>query len=499
MLKYNKINESFGYLEGQPSEITKAFNKLKIFDASSRHDRLCKIGIKSPYKCFGSIQQGKLLIYNGHVSILRDMIENVPEPDNSMILDFAKNHFKDILDKLPFKPYDYQINAVKNALKYKKCLNRACTSSGKSLVISIILEYFRRKGLKGVLVVPNINLLTQFKSDIESYNLSDLYNDIEIHGDDSKSTFSKTLTISTWQSLVDENKTNFDFIVVDECHRFASEVVSDILQRADKTSIKLGFTGTLPEDPVAKMTLYGLFGQEFNVISAKELISRGLGCPVNIKSVIFNYTNTEKCAFRQLSEYNDQLEFLINHEHRNSMIVKITCSLFKKGENCLVLFQRTLHGKQLFVDIMNKLYPDVEVQEENIVGKKSLDFQRKYNVYFLNGEQPSKIREAVRNILNESTDAILISNYSLLSTGVNIKPLKNMILASPLKAFITVSQSIGRLMRLHKSKDHADVYDIVDNFGIKKPSGIFWKQYQHRIESSYKPEEFPVQEVFINI
>src|SRR5574344_914077 len=98
-------------------------------------------------------------------------------------------------------------------------------NSGKSLVISIILEYFRQHNLKGVLVVPNINLLTQFKADIESYNLKDLYNDTEIHGDGSKSTFTKTLTISTWQSLCETNNTNnFDFIICDEAHRFSSDV-----------------------------------------------------------------------------------------------------------------------------------------------------------------------------------------------------------------------------------------------------------------------------------
>lgn len=508
-------------------------------------------------------------------------------------------------------------------------------NSGKSLIISMILEYFRRKGLKGVLIVPNINLLTQFKSDIESYGLKDLYNEIQVHGDGNKSNFDTVLTISTWQSLVDEKRTNFDFIICDEClhpdtlittksgskyikdvktgdlvlsynevtneyeykdvvevhknlassrnekiydielengkiititgnhtvftkrgwiradnltleddileipnenksnikaireslyngdtynlhikdnhnyfangilvhncHRFASEVTSDIIQRCIDTPIRLGFTGTLPENPVDKMTLLGLFGEPKTIITSKELIERGLGCPVSIKSIILNYDNVSKTEFRECTDYQKQLQYIIDHQRRNEIIVRLCTGLSLKNQNSLVLFQRTNHGKQLFIDIMKILYPEVDVENKDIVGKKSLEFQKQYNVFFLNGEQDSKTREEVRHILEDTPNAILLSNFSLLSTGVSIRALKNLILASPMKAFTTISQSLGRLMRLHKDKKEAFVYDIVDNFGFRKPSGIFWKQYQHRIESSYNPEDFGITETTINL
>lgn len=91
-------------------------------------------------------------------------------------------------------------------------------NSGKSLVISILIEYFRQHNLKGILLVPNINLLTQFKADIKSYNLMELYDSIEIHGDGNKSNFEKPLTISTWQSMMEsKDKLNFDYVICDEC------------------------------------------------------------------------------------------------------------------------------------------------------------------------------------------------------------------------------------------------------------------------------------------
>jgi len=99
----------------------------------------------------------------------------------------------------------------------------------------------------------------------------------------------------------------------------------------------------------------------------------------------------------------------------------------------------------------------------------------------------------------ETQNQILVANYMLLSTGVNIRKLHNLVFASPLKSFTTVTQSIGRILRLHPSKKIANVYDLVDNFGLRKPGGIFYKQYQHRLSLSYNPEEFPIQEAQIYI
>lgn len=457
-------------------------------------------GKKKILNKFSKISEGYLIKYDDgtetNCSVAHNMIFNnqLKSATEIQIGDIDYNSHKKVISKtkLPKQEYlDFEIDDANGLYIQNGIIHH---NSGKSLVISIIIEYFRKHNLKGVLCVPNINLLTQFKSDIESYNLKELSDEIELHGDGNKSTFTKTLTISTWQSLCETNNTdNFDFIICDETHRFSSDITSDIIRKAVHTKIKLGFTGTLPENPVDKMTLVGLFGSPSTVITAKELIDRKLACPVKIKALMFKYNNEDITKFNYLKTYQEQLEFVIEHQERNDKIVKLASGISTKNKNCLVLYQRTKHGKQLFIDIMKELYPNVEVTEKDIVGKKSLEFQKQYNVYFVNGEQSSKIREEVRKILNEIPNAILVSNYQILSTGINIKALQYMIFASPMKSFTTVSQSVGRLMRLHENKTESVVFDIVDDFGIRKPSGIFVKQFKHRVESSYKPEEFQTE------
>lgn len=307
-------------------------------------------------------------------------------------------------------------------------------------------------------------------------------------------------TGNTYNLHVEDNHNYFaNGLNVSNCHRFASDVTSSIVKNTVNCKYKFGFTGTLPEDPCMKMELLGLFGLPKTYITSRELIDRGLATPIEINSIIFNYKNDEKSIFNNIgSQYNKKLQFLKEHKKRNEFIVNMTCKIKQTG-NTLVLFQHTEHGKTLFIDTMKKLYPDVIVENKNIVGKKSFEFQEQYGVYFLNGEDDAKTREKTRKILEEHADAVLIANYSLLSTGVNIKRLHNMILASPLKAFTTVTQSIGRLMRLHPEKQKARVFDLIDNFGYKKVGGIFYKQYQHRLKTSYYPEEYPIKEVYYDL
>lgn len=246
------------------------------------------------------------------------------------------------------------------------------------------------------------------------------------------------------------------------------------------------------------MTLIGLFGAPKTHIRTQELIELGLGTPLNVNSIILQYDKETRDTIRGLKQFQRQFKYLRELEARNDFITRLSTSL--KG-NTLVLFGITDHGKDLFTRIFLQKYPEFKGREKEILitGKKSFDFQKEYNVYFINGEDDAKTREKTRNILEESEDALLIANYAILSTGANIRKLHNLVLASPLKSFTTISQSIGRLVRLHPSKTEANIYDIVDDLGVRKYTGVFWNQYQERVNKSYNPEAIPITERVLTI
>lgn len=509
MITTQKLNESYSCIDADSATLIKLNDFLKVERPGAYFDPLVKSGFKSPYDYFASVQNGKLLVLNGHIALLK--IFNVPQlqQHSDFTIDELNTFLKDVIPLLPFSPHDFQEKAFIESLLNVKQINKMCTSGGKSLTISLIAEFFRRKGKKGLLLVPNINLLQQFKDDISTYSLTELFEDTHvIGGGQNIKHFNNSLTISTWQSLQNYHNDleELDYVITDESHRFASTETSEIVKKTINCKYKWGFTGTLPDDPTMKMELIGLFGLPKTYITSRELIDRGLATPIKINSIVFNYSEMDKKLFkacsikigRAQSAYPQQLKFIKEHEKRSEFITNLTCELRASG-NTLVLFQHTEHGKSMFYDVMKKLHPNVEVQNKDITGKKSFEFQREFGVYFLNGEDDAKTREMTRKILEEHHDATLIANFALLSTGVSVKKLHNLVMASPLKSYTTVTQSIGRLMRLHKDKSVANVYDCIDSTNIKACGGIFYKQYLHRLQTSYTPEQYPVNEVTFNL
>ena len=80
-----------------------------------------------------------------------------------------------------------------------------------------------------------------------------------------------------------------------------------------------------------------------------------------------------------------------------------------------------------------------------------------------------------------------------MSTGVNIKRLKNAIFANPTnKSKVRTLQSICRTLRLHAEKDVAILYDIVDNLTYKGNLNYSVKHLEERIKM-YDNEQFPYE------
>ena len=457
-------------------------------------------GKKKILNKFSKMSEGYIIKYDdgsetncaiAHNMIFNDILKSASEIQVGDI-DYLSHKKVVSKTKIPEQEYlDFEISDPNGLYIQNGIIHH---NSGKSLSISLILEFFRRSKKRGVLIVPNINLLTQFKSDIDSYGLKELSEQTLLLGNGHKSDFSTCLTITTWQSLMQYtdklDKLAFDFIICDECHKFSSDCTSDILLKSMNTPIKLGFTGTLPDDPIDKMTLLGLFGKPQTIITASELIERGLGTPVNINAVILDYPRCDKEAFHEIPKdaYLKQLAFIKEYSPRTNLICKIAKSESSKSKNVLVLYQHTEHGESIFESLgldKSKAY--------------DYEYQKTSGVLFMNGSISGKIREEQRQYMESHTGLIMIANYACMSTGVSIKNLHSLILASPLKSFITISQSLGRLMRKHSSKTESNIFDIVDNFGFRKPSGIFFKQYKHRLESSYIPEEFKIRDILVNL
>jgi superfamily II DNA or RNA helicase len=131
-----------------------------------------------------------------------------------------------------------------------------------------------------------------------------------------------------------------------------------------------------------------------------------------------------------------------------------------------------------FVDKHGKIVYDM-------IYKKNTD--RK--IFFIHGGVDAEEREQVRSIVEKENDAIIVASYGTFSTGINIRNLHNVILASPSKSRIRVLQSIGRGLRTSDSKDAVTVYDIADDLKYKTHTNFTLQHLLERLEI-YNSENF---------
>ena len=387
-----------------------------------------------------------------------------------------------------FKPRDYQIEYIENALRNRRSLSLSPTSSGKSLIIYLLQQhYYDALGLRTLIIVPTISLVHQMAGDFADYGCKDeIYT---IQGGVDKKT-KAPIVISTWQSLVKQSKDwfqQFGVVMGDEAHTFQAKSLTTIMHKLNKCEFRHGFTGTLKssESKTHRLVLEGCFGEVKRIVSTKKLMDEGTVADFEVKAIVLNHSNEQKAAFKKamstvkesVRRWPAEREFIVNHEKRNNFIKNLLWSL--KDQNNLVLFDLVeKHGKIL----------------EPMLRKEGRELHFIYGA--TKGDERERIRHLVENDPVKQHD--ILASYGVFSTGVNIKRLDNVIFASSGKSEIKVLQSIGRSLRKAEDSRKAVLYDIADDLSVGSYENYTLKHFKSRIEI-YSSEEFPFKIYNIDI
>ena len=370
-------------------------------------------------------------------------------------------------------PYDYQVDAVYECLRYNRKLILSPTASGKSLMIYSIIRYYIAKNKKILIVFPTTGLVRQMFNDFKDYGWDAdeychlIYSGKEKHTD-------MPVTLSTWQSLYTLPKKyfeSFDCVIVDEAHGAKSKSLIDIMKKCHNAKYRFGFTGTLSGSNTHEWVVCGLFGPQYKTIGTSEMIEKGRASQLDINCLLLKH------KAQKFDTYEDEIQFIITNDKRNKFVRNLALSL---NGNTLVLFSRVeTHGQILFDLINNR-------KEE---GRK---------VFFVHGGVDTDEREAIRQITENENNAIIVASYGVFSTGISIKRLHNIIFASPSKSRIRNLQSIGRVLRKGKNKDKATLYDIADDTTYNSKKNYTLNHFIERIKI-YVEEDFNYEIIPINI
>jgi len=335
-------------------------------------------------------------------------------------------------------------------------------------MIYILMRWYQKH--KGLIIVPTIGLVNQMESDFREYGYTgDIH--MSTQGLSKSNNIECDMVITTWQSLNNgKNKMpkpwyqQFGVVFGDEAHGAKATSLIQILSSLTDCKYRFGTTGTLDGTPLNETTIEGLFGPKYKAVSTKDLMDQGYVSKLKIKCIVLKYNESTSHAVKGKT-YQEEIDFLINCDARNKFIRNLSLSL--KG-NKLVFFRIVDHGKTLH-DLITR----------------STD----HNVFYIDGSISGDTRESIRKAIEEEENAILLASLGTTSTGVSINRLHHMIAASPSKSKIKVLQSIGRMLRQHESKEHAVLYDIVDDLSYKSHQNFTLLHFIERTKI-YDSEQF---------
>ena len=359
------------------------------------------------------------------------------------------------------KVRDYQIEAVRMAISRNRTLILSPTASGKSLIIYALVRYYQMAEHRTLILVPTTSLVEQMYTDFEDYGWSSgTYCQKVYQGYTTK--IEKDVVISTWQSVYKMPKKyfeQFDCVIGDEAHMFKAKSLTSIMTKLHQCKYRFGFTGTLDGTETHRLVLEGLFGSVEQVVTTKELIDKKTLANLKIKCITLKHP--EK---RERMTYAEELDYLVSKDTRNKFILDLCNTI---SGNTLCLFQLVeKHGKILYDGM-----------------------KEKENVYFVYGGTDTDQREKIRGLVEKHKNSTTIASYGTFSTGINIRNIHNIVLASPSKSKIRVLQSIGRGLRTSSTKDSILIFDIADDVSYKDRRNFTLNHFFERL-NIYNEQQF---------
>jgi type I restriction enzyme R subunit len=246
----------------------------------------------------------------------------------------------------------------------------------------------------------------------------------------------------------------FDFIVIDECHRGGANDESTwrgILEYFSP-AVQLGLTAT----PKRKdnVDTYAYFGEPVYIYSLKEGINDGFLTPFKVKQISttldeYIYTSDDRLIEGEIeagkryteSDFNKIIEIKEREAHR----VKLFMEQINQNEKTIVFCSTQDHALAVR-DLVNQV-------------KTSKDPNYCHRVTAEDGSLGDQYLRDFQD--NEKSIPTILTTSQKLSTGVDARNIRNIVLMRPINSMIEFKQIIGRGTRLYDGKDYFTIYDFV--------------------------------------
>jgi len=246
----------------------------------------------------------------------------------------------------------------------------------------------------------------------------------------------------------------FDLIIIDECHRGGANDESEWRELMEwfKPSVQLGMTAT-PQRKVNANT-YRYFGEPVYTYSLKQGIEDGYLTPFRVKigkgtfdTYKYNPDDDvegeidENKVYTEQDFYAGNIEMRERDEHR----VKEFLDQIDPDEKSIIFCSTQLHALQ----VMSMVNQWKKVPDSNYCERVTADDGAK-------GEE--QLKKFQNNDLIRPT---ILTTSRKLSTGVDARNVRNIVLMRPINNMVEFKQIMGRGTRLFDGKYYFTLYDFV--------------------------------------
>lgn len=252
-------------------------------------------------------------------------------------------------------------------------------------------------------------------------------------------------------------KDYFDFIIIDECHRGGANDEGNwrgILEYFSP-AVQLGLTAT----PKRKdnVDTYKYFGEPVYIYSLKDGINDGFLTPFKVKRIKttlddYIYTSDDQIIEGEIEEgklYTEpDFNKIIEIKAREAKRVQLYMDDANQKEKAIIFCATQDHAAAVR-DLVNQY-------------KKSTDPNYCVRVTANDGEIGEQFLREFQD--NEKTIPTILTTSQKLSTGVDARNIRNIVLMRPVNSMIEFKQIVGRGTRLFDGKDFFTIYDFVDAY-----------------------------------
>lgn len=249
----------------------------------------------------------------------------------------------------------------------------------------------------------------------------------------------------------------FDFIIIDECHRGGANDEGNwrgILEYFSP-AVQLGLTATPKRQD--NVDTYKYFGEPVYIYSLKEGVNDGFLTPFKVKRIQttldeYVYTSDDQIIEGEIEEGKiyEEADFnkIIVIKEREAKRVRILLDEINQNEKTIIFCATQDHALAVR-DLINQMK---ESKEPNYCVRVTANDGAR-------GEQ--YLREFQDN---EKTIPTILTTSQKLSTGVDARNIRNIVLMRPVNSMIEFKQIVGRGTRLFDGKEYFTILDFVDAY-----------------------------------